>query len=62
MVQTLIEKMVNLLFFDMFYIIAAICQAGFIGKYCDEQCMDTAANSVAYVPKHATVFPMVVQK
>lgn len=38
MVQTLIEKMVNLLFFDMFYIIAAICQAGFIGKYCDEQC------------------------
>lgn len=38
MVQTLIEKMVNLLFFDMFYIIAAICQAGVIGKYCDEQC------------------------
>lgn len=38
MVQTLIDKMVNLLFFDIFYILAAICQAGFNGKYCDKQC------------------------
>lgn len=38
MVQTLIDKMVNLLFFDIFYILAAICQAGFNSKYCDEQC------------------------